>query len=148
MAITWLIEDTFKLGKRKVVRALLRENGTVKRVEVNLARSASATLEDVQAAWDATPALPNGATVWKQLELESTDDIGRNAIGAFLDVVQSNGTLLQMLTALEGVIDDDPKQQAAYTRILTALNGGTPAEQRRFMAAMCVIVYSRLGQRR
>lgn len=103
---------------------------------------------DLPTVFAAGAIVPNGTALWNQLELESSDDLGRGAIGAFLDVVRVSGTLAQMVAALESAIDDDPKQLAAYNRITAALDAGTAANQRKLMAALCVIVYSRLGQRK
>lgn len=122
-------------------------NPEVRRVGVQIGLNDPLNTIDQAAAFAAGVIVPNGTALWNQIDLETTDDVGRGAIRDFFDVVRASGTLAQMIAALEGVIDDDPKQLTAYTRIITALNGGTAAEQRRFMAALAVIVYSKLGQR-
>jgi len=131
------------------VQAYIRNapNPEVRFAEVIISLNAPLNTIDLPAAFAAGVIVPNGAALWNQLDLEASDDVGRGAIGAFLDVVRANGTLAQMVTALESSIDDDPKQLAAYNRIVAALDAGTAANQRRFLAALVVIVYSRLGQR-
>lgn len=147
MAITWLIEDTFKLGRNKVIRALLRENGTVKRVEVTIPRNASPTMQDVQAAWDAAPALPNGVKEWNKVELRDTDDVGREVVDAILEIVRANGTLAQMVAAGETALAAHNRQQAAYTRISTALIAGTNNQRMQFLALLATVAFGKIGQR-
>ncbi len=149
MAITWLIEDTFKRGRHKIVRALLRENSTVKRVEVTLAANASPTAEDAQAAWDAADPLPNGLAAWNRAELEDTDEAGRGAIAAILDVVRvgPNPSLSAMTAAGLAALDDHPKQLIAYNRVKSAMDAATLQQVKDFVSLMSVITVSKLGQR-
>lgn len=102
---------------------------------------------DLAAAFAAGEVVPNGTAEWNRRELEEVDDLIRNAIGALLDVVRADGNLLAMVTALEGVIDDDAKLQVAYNRIRIAFAAGSGANQTKFIAALAALTYYRLGQR-
>lgn len=123
-------------------------NPEVRLCSAQIGLNAPLNIIDLPTVFAAGTIVPNGAALWNQLDLEATDDIGRGAIGAILDVVRSSGTLAQMVTAGTGAIAGDVRQTAAYTRISTALIAGTNAERMQFVALMAVISYSKIGQRK
>ena len=52
-----------------------------------------------------------------------------------------------MVTALEGVIDDDAKLLVAYNRIRAAFAGGSGANQAKLIAALLSLTFYKIGQR-
>jgi hypothetical protein len=104
---------------------------------------------DLQAAYNRGEVVPNGLALWNQLDLEETDAVGKGAIAAILDIVRAspNPSLAAMTAAGLAVLDDNPKQLAAYTRIKSAMDAATLAQLKDFMTLLTVIAYSKLAQR-
>lgn len=150
MAINYqLLVNTPNGLTTRFVSAYLKDNGGN---EIRLASKiipidAPVSSIDLQEAWNTGAIVPGGIALWHQLELEAVDDLIRNAIGALLDVVRADGNLLAMVTALEGVIDDDAKLHVAYNRIRIAFAAGSGANQAKFIAALAALTYYKLGQR-
>jgi hypothetical protein len=135
----------------RFVQAYLRNSvapSEVRRAEVVIPLNAGLGTIDLQAAWASGTVIPNGPALWNQLDLDSTEDLGRGAIGAILDVVRSSGTLAQMTAAGLAVIDDAPKQLIAYNRIKAAMDAATLQQVKDFVSLLAVIAYSKIGQRR
>jgi hypothetical protein len=135
----------------RFVQAYVRNSGTpsdVRLAEAVIPLNDGLGTIDLQAAFATGTPVPNGLTLWNQLDLDSTEDLGRGAIGAILDVVRSSGTLAQMTAAGLAVIDDSPKQLVAYQRIKAAMDAATLQQVKDFLSLLAVIAYSKIGQRR
>jgi hypothetical protein len=134
----------------RYVQAYLKNTlvpGEVRLADESIALNAPLSSIDLAAAWTRGTVVPNGLFLWNQLRLEEKDEIARVGIGAFFDVIRANGTLAQMVTALEGALDDDAEHLVAYNRISAALIAGTNAQRMNFIAALAVFAYSKIGQR-
>lgn len=131
------------------IQAYMRDtvNPEVRLAGAQIAIDAPLSSIDLDAAFASGVVIANGDALWKQLDLETADDLGRTAIGAFLGVVRADGALAQMVTALESVIDDDAKLLIAYNRIRAAFAAGSAANQAKFIAALATLTYYKLGQR-
>lgn len=148
MAIEYQIIDAKPLGGKRLIKALLRDGNAFKQVQLSVPRNTQPTAEILQAAWDAGTTIPaGGLKLWNQLQLRDADENSRDVINAILDVVRANGTLAQMVTAGQGAIASDARQQAFYNRLVAALNGGTAAERWQFLALLATVSFSKIGQK-
>jgi hypothetical protein len=148
MAIEFFVLVDEDNGANRYIQALLKDTAgnEVRLADETIASGASPSTIDLQAAWARGVPVENGIVQWRQKELEATDEIGRQAILAVLDIVRANGTFAQMIAAGEGVIGTNTLMQGAYNRFTNAINGGTAAQRWQFLAMLTTIAYSRLMQ--
>jgi hypothetical protein len=154
MAITWLVESPpRKVGRHKIIRALLRDNGTIKRAEVMIAHDATLTMDDVQSAWNAADVLPNGLDEWSALQLRETDALYDKVVRAILNQlrdgggVAEGGTLAQITNAGKAALAPNTLQTQALTRLTNLFKAATPAQQADFLMLMVLVTNSKLGKR-
>lgn len=124
-------------------------NPEVRLAGVQIAIDAPLNTIDLPAAFAAGAIVANGTALWNQLELEDTDEAGKGAIAAILDVVRASPTpsLSAMTAAGLAVLDDHPKQLVAYTRVKSAMDAATLQQVKDFVTLLTVVSVSKLGQR-
>jgi hypothetical protein len=152
MALEYLILKNEPNGlNTRYIQAYARDTAIspqVRLIEAIIPIGAGPGSLDLQALWQSGTIIPGGAKLWNQIELRDADENNRDVINAILDVVRANGTLAQMIAAGEAALADNPKQQTAYNRLLTALNNAPNNTQRwQLLGLLATVTFAKIGQK-
>jgi hypothetical protein len=147
MTIDYIDEGTVKLGRTKTIKALLHENGIVKRARISVLRNATPTLAEVQTAWDTGTVVPGGATLWQEHQLRNEEASNRAVIAALFSAIDANASLLDVVTAGEAAMASNARQLALYTKLSAIHQSATPQTRYAFTALISVLVQSEISKR-
>jgi hypothetical protein len=147
MAIDYIDEGIVKLGRTKTIKALLHENGIVKRARISVLRNATPTLAEVQTAWDTGTLVPGGATLWQEYQLRNEEANNRAVIAALFSAIDANASLLDVVTAGEAAMATNARQLALYTKLSAIHQAATPQTRYAFTALIAVLVHSEISKR-
>jgi hypothetical protein len=148
MAIDYIDEGTVKLGRTKTIKALLHENGIVKRARISVPVShATPTLADVQAAWDTGTLVPGGATLWQEYQLRDEETNNRAVFAALFSAIDANASLQDVVTAGAAAMASNARQLALYTKLSAIHQAATPQTRYAFLALITVLTHSEISKR-